>query len=118
VKEFNDHIVFLRKIVAGGCDSSYGVQVARLAGLPAEVIVRAKEVLHNLEHNELTPNREPKLAQGDHAPVKLTSPQMDLFTVYMDSPVIDKLKAAKIDNLTPIEGLNLLHELKKMLESK
>jgi DNA mismatch repair protein MutS len=118
VKEFHDHIVFLRKIAPGGCDSSYGVQVARLAGLPPAVIVRAKEVLRNLEANELTPNREPKLAQGEHAPVKLRTPQLDLFTPYRDSPVVTKLKEVDVDKLSPLEALNLLAELKKLAEQK
>jgi DNA mismatch repair protein MutS len=118
VKEFNDHIVFLRKIAPGGCDSSYGVQVARLAGLPPAVIVRAKEVLHNLEANELTPNREPKLAQGEHAPVKLRTPQLDLFTVYKDSPVVAMLKELDVDKLTPIAALNALNDLKKALDGQ
>ena len=68
VKEWKDHIVFLRKIIPGGCDHSYGIQVARLAGLPNEIITRAKEILHNLEADELTPNELPRLAAVDHAP--------------------------------------------------
>jgi DNA mismatch repair protein MutS len=63
VREWKDQIIFLRKIVAGGTDKSYGIQVARLAGLPDEVIGRAKEILLNLEEAELTPEGKPRLAK-------------------------------------------------------
>ena len=63
VREWNDQIIFLRKIVKGGADKSYGIQVARLAGLPPEVIARAKEVLSNLELAELNADGKPKLAE-------------------------------------------------------
>ena len=63
VREWNDQIIFLRKIIRGGADKSYGIQVARLAGLPAEVIARAKEVLSNLELAELNADGKPKLAE-------------------------------------------------------
>ncbi len=64
VREWNDQIIFLRKIIPGGADKSYGIQVARLAGLPAEVIGRAKEILGNLEQSELNANGKPKLAEA------------------------------------------------------
>ena len=63
VREWNEQIIFLRKIVRGGADKSYGIQVARLAGLPPEVIARAKEVLSNLEDSELNADGKPKLAE-------------------------------------------------------
>jgi len=63
VREWNDQIIFLRKIIRGGADKSYGIQVARLAGLPPEVIARAKEVLSNLELAELNADGKPKLAE-------------------------------------------------------
>jgi len=63
VREWNDQIIFLRKIIRGGADKSYGIQVARLAGLPPEVIARAKEVLNNLEGSELNADGKPKLAE-------------------------------------------------------
>ena len=64
VREWNDQIIFLRKIVAGGADKSYGIQVARLAGLPPEVITRAKEILSNLEQSELNADGKPALAEA------------------------------------------------------
>lgn len=118
VKEFNDNIVFLRKIVEGGCDSSYGVQVARLAGLPNEVIVRAKEVLHNLEQNELTPGKKPKIGGGKHAPKRKAEMQLDLFLPPSHSPAMEKLKDISIENLTPLDALNFLHEIKQMMQNE
>ncbi len=74
VREWNDAIIFLRKIVAGGADKSYGIQVARLAGLPARVIARAKEILSNLEQHELTADGKPMLAEAP-APKKHGKPR-------------------------------------------
>jgi DNA mismatch repair protein MutS len=64
VREWNDQVIFLRKVVAGCADQSYGIQVARLAGLPPSVLHRAKEILKNLEENELTPEGQPSLVTG------------------------------------------------------
>ncbi|MCK4271474.1 DNA mismatch repair protein MutS [bacterium] len=116
VREWQDHIVFLRKIVEGGCDHSYGIQVARLAGLPKEVIERAKEVLANLEDAELTPNKIPKLAIGPHAPPMACSPQMSLF-VSQDHPALEMLRKTDIDQLTPLEALNILSQMKEKEKS-
>jgi DNA mismatch repair protein MutS len=66
VREWSDQIIFIRKIVEGGTDKSYGIHVARLAGLPRPVIERAKEILRNLEESELTPEGQPKIAQHEH----------------------------------------------------
>lgn len=118
VREWQDNVVFLRKIVEGGCDHSYGIQVARLAGLPKEVIERAKEVLTNLEDEELTPNKIPKLAIGPHAPPLASSPQLGLFSE-QEHPVLEMIKELNIDQMTPLEALNLLHQLmEKMKEGK
>jgi DNA mismatch repair protein MutS len=68
VREWNDQIIFLRKIVKGGADKSYGIQVARLAGLPAEIIARAKEILSNLEQHELNADGKPTLAEAPPLP--------------------------------------------------
>jgi DNA mismatch repair protein MutS len=83
VREWHDSIVFLRKIVAGGTDKSYGIQVARLAGVPKEVLERAKQILSNLEESELTPEGNVRAARRQHDRDKLKtlepSPQLDLF---------------------------------------
>lgn len=79
VREKNDSIVFLRKIVPGGADKSYGIQVARLAGLPAEVIERSKEILFNLEEGELADGGQPRLARHNTKKGKCNPAQMSLF---------------------------------------
>jgi DNA mismatch repair protein MutS len=116
VREWGDHIVFLRKIVPGGCDHSYGIQVARLAGLPGEVIHRAKEILRNLEANELTPNQTPKLAAGGEGKwmVAQSPPQLDIFAG-KESLLVEALQKLDVNSLTPLEALQKLDELKKMI---
>ncbi|MFO7889390.1 MAG: DNA mismatch repair protein MutS, partial [bacterium] len=115
VKEWGDNIVFLRKIVPGGCDHSYGIQVAKLAGLPHKVIERAKRVLNNLENNELTPNQLPKLADGNLPQKKVAEPQLDIFTE-QEHKLRDALKKIDLNTLTPIDALNKLNELKKIID--
>lgn len=90
VREWNDQIIFLRKIVEGGADKSYGIQVARLAGVPRPVLERAKEILRNLEEAELTPEGQPRAAGRQKAEreklKRLTpSPQLDLFGLNLES---------------------------------
>jgi DNA mismatch repair protein MutS len=81
VRERDDQIVFLRKIARGSTDKSYGVQVARLAGLPEVVVARAKEILANLEEGELSDAGQPKLARRRQRRVKTDDSQMDLFSL-------------------------------------
>jgi DNA mismatch repair protein MutS len=114
VKEWGDHIVFLRKIVPGGCDHSYGIQVARLAGLPKEVISRAKEILSNLEANELTPYEMPKLAVGPSQTKKVAQPQLNIFAEE-EKRIREELKKLDLDNMTPMEAIKKMEELKKWL---
>jgi DNA mismatch repair protein MutS len=121
VKEWNDRIIFLRKIDEGGCDHSYGIQVARLAGVPKSVIIRAKEILENLENMELTPDHKPILARrAQKKQTAADAAQVDLFQGIqlnlMDSlsiEIIQQLKDLDLNQLTPLEALNLLSELKK-----
>ncbi len=115
VREWNEEIIFLRKIVKGGADKSYGIQVARLAGLPAEVLKRAKEVLMNLEESELNEIGMPKLGSKKYTPEEMTTAQLSLFTAPPD-PLKERVRGIDIDSITPIEALNKLHELKKMAE--
>jgi DNA mismatch repair protein MutS len=114
VREWQDKIIFLRKVVEGGSDKSYGIHVARLAGLPQQVIERAKEILSNLEKNEFTTQGEPKLAikakgQKNNKSVK---PQLSLFDDY-GYPLIEELKKIDLNSLTPLEALELLNKWKK-----
>jgi len=119
VKEWGDEIIFLRKIQEGPADKSYGIQVARLAGLPSETIKRAKEIMSNLEKAELNELGAPKLAYASESTPSNKSPtgQLDLFTTQAD-PVIKELLGLDIINMTPIEALNKLYEMRKRLSGK
>jgi DNA mismatch repair protein MutS len=117
VREWGDHIVFLRKIVPGGSDRSYGIQVARLAGLPRAVIDRAKEILSNLEANELTPNRVPRLALDGHGALRVAEPppQLDLFG-QRETRIAEALLRIDVNAITPLEALETLHDLRRVAE--
>jgi DNA mismatch repair protein MutS len=112
VKEWNGEIIFLRKIVEGGTNRSYGIQVARLAGLPQRVIGRAKEILLNLEKGELDALGMPKIAVTKMAVSEHRSPsQLSLFS--QPDPIRSEIEKLKIDQLTPLEALNILDDLKR-----
>jgi DNA mismatch repair protein MutS len=117
VKEWGGEIIFLRKIVAGGTNRSYGIQVARLAGLPQKVIDRAKEILSNLEKGELDAAGMPKIATTKIRALKPKPPLQPSLFVQAD-PIRSELKKIKTDQLTPLEALNLLDELKKKAEKE
>ena len=117
VKEWNDRVIFLRKLVEGGTSRSYGIQVARLAGLPPEVIDRAKEVLHNLEQGEFTEGGVPKLAISRKKKSTWDSHQRTLFQPPAD-PLRETLKKIDPNQLTPLDALNILSELKARLSSE
>ncbi|MBI4621096.1 MAG: DNA mismatch repair protein MutS [Desulfobacterales bacterium] len=112
VKEWNDRIIFLRKLVEGGTSRSYGIQVARLAGLPREVIDRAKEILMNLERGELNEVGIPKIALSKRYRHKLENYQLSLLNQSADC-LSEELKRLDISTLTPLEALNKLNELKE-----
>ncbi|MGB9082126.1 MAG: DNA mismatch repair protein MutS, partial [Desulfuromonadaceae bacterium] len=113
VREWNDQIIFLRTIIPGGASHSYGIQVARLAGMPSDVIERAKEILHNLENGEFEEGA-PRLAKSSRKPSREPSPQFSLFETSEDQ-LRQRLKKLNIATLTPLEALNLLDELKRMV---
>jgi len=115
VEEWENKIIFLRKIIPGGTDNSYGIHVAQMAGLPRTVIERAREILTNLEANELSPNRTPKLAKR-HAGRDVDPGQISLFTPPTPSVLEKELKKIDVNKLTPLEALVKLNELKKMLD--
>ncbi|MEW6614176.1 MAG: DNA mismatch repair protein MutS [Thermodesulfobacteriota bacterium] len=112
VKEWNDRIIFLRKLVEGGTSRSYGIQVARLAGLPGEVIDRAKEILVNLERGELNEVGIPKIALSKRYRNKLENYQLSLLDQSTDY-LCEELKRLDISTLTPLEALNKLNELRE-----
>jgi DNA mismatch repair protein MutS len=110
VREWNDDIVFLRKVVPGRSDRSYGIQVARLAGLPPAVVLRAREILNGLERDELSRGGRPSLSAGG-----ADNRQLGLFqaSTPADDPVHRRLRSLDVDNLTPLQALALLAELKR-----
>ena len=123
VKEKGDDIVFLRKIVKGGADKSYGIHVAKLAGVPDSVIARAKEIVEELSANDITEvarnisvdtgskKKKEKLDEVD-----LT--QMSLFDTVRDDDIIEELRNVDVGNLTPIEALNKLYELQNKVKNR
>ncbi|MDD2851866.1 MAG: DNA mismatch repair protein MutS [Desulfuromonadaceae bacterium] len=112
VREWNDQVIFLRTIIPGGASHSYGIQVARLAGMPSDVVERAKEILHNLESGEFEEGA-PRLAKSNKKPLRETAQQFSLFENREDHLRL-RLKKLNIATLTPLEALNLLDELKRM----
>jgi DNA mismatch repair protein MutS len=111
VREWQDDIVFLRKVVPGRSDRSYGIQVARLAGLPPAVVARAREILNGLERDELSRGGRPSLS-GTAAD---GTRQLGLFQAAppADDPTVLRLRSVDVDNLTPMQALALLAELKR-----
>ncbi|MBU2054335.1 MAG: DNA mismatch repair protein MutS, partial [Proteobacteria bacterium] len=113
VREWGEKIIFLRKIMEGGTNRSYGIQVARIAGVPAEVVARAKEILRNLEKGELDEVGMPKIARGRKAP-RPHANQLSLFMDEKDS-VIREIRESDLMNLTPLEALQRLNSWKERL---
>ena len=114
VREIEGRVVFLRKVIPGAADRSYGIQVAELAGLPEAVTGRAREILGNLEKQELDVRGAPVLArhQGESA----GEGQLLLFSA-SEELVLDKLREVDVDNLTPIAALSLLASFKNKLKN-
>ena len=128
VKEMNNTIVFLRKLARGGTEHSFGIHVAKMAGMPASVVMRADEILKNLVKvygtDEIVPSKSPKLRGRKQASVKDAVEEADkgasmqLSMFQLDDPVLvqirDQIKGLNIDALTPLEALNKLNEIKKI----
>jgi len=113
-REWRDSVVFLRKIEPGGSDRSFGIQVARLAGLPAEVVARAQEILRNLERTEFDREGRPRLAHSTGEPSAPGTRQLALFSG-RDEAVLAELRRVDPDRLTPLEALALMAELRRRL---
>ena len=124
VKEKGDDIVFLRKIIKGGADKSYGIQVAKLAGVPDMVIDRAKEIVAQLCDNDILEKVQSiAVEQKDtrHKPVKYDEvdlSQMSLFDTVTDEDVLNELKEIDVSNLTPLDALNTLYRLQNKLKNR
>ena len=125
VKECGDDIVFLRKIIKGGADKSYGIQVAKLAGVPDNVIQRAKEIIHQLVDADITQRvHEIEVVQGSAVKKKpvtydeVDMEQMSLFDTVKDDDILKELKELDISNLTPLDALNTLNRLQSKLRNR
>ncbi|HJC42584.1 MAG TPA: DNA mismatch repair protein MutS [Candidatus Mediterraneibacter gallistercoris] len=126
VKEKGDDIVFLRKIVKGGADKSYGIQVAKLAGVPDLVINRAKEIVEELSEEDITTRvseiatkdkvskKKPKAKKYDEVDIA----QMSLFDTVKDDDVLEELKNLDVGNMTPIDALNTIYRLQNKLKNR
>jgi DNA mismatch repair protein MutS len=117
VKEWGDQIIFLRNIVKGGTNRSYGIQVARLAGVPEAVIVRSKEILENLEKGELDEVGMPKIARGGGADIQERTGQLTLFLNDEDY-IISELKKLDVSSITPLEALNRISQWQTKLTKR
>jgi DNA mismatch repair protein MutS len=125
VKEQGDDIIFLRKIIRGGADKSYGIQVAKLAGVPDTVIERAKELAAELSNADITikvqekqsdTGKTSKAKPKKYEPVEMD--QMALFDTVSDSDVIKELEEIDVSNLTPIDALNTIYHLQNKLKNR
>jgi len=109
--EYEDHIVFLHSVQPGPASQSFGLQVAKLAGVPDAVIGEAREKLISLEQQELQSQGSKTISQGEKPEQAI---QADLFSVPAPHPLVDKVKDLELDNLTPLQALQLLYDLKKL----
>ncbi len=116
VKEKGDDVIFLRKIIRGGADGSYGIQVAKLAGVPQGVIDRAKEILANLDDADI--NRNGKVRKTK----KQVDGQLDLFAqaakASADAEILEEIRKIDISRLTPIDAMNILYELQRKMNNR
>lgn len=125
VKENGDDIVFLRKIVKGGADKSYGIQVAKLAGVPDMVLERAKEIVSELSDNDITEKIQSIATNGKSntksKPVvidELGLSQISLFDAFKDEDIIKEIEELDISVMTPLDGLNTLYRLQSKLKNR
>ncbi len=121
VKENGDDIVFLRKIIPGGADKSYGIQVAKLAGVPESVIERAKDIVEQLVENDVVVHSENiKMNTTKHSRKKdeLELSQISLFDTVKDDDIVQGIKELDISNMTPMDALNKLNELQNKIKNR
>lgn len=128
VKECGDDIVFLRKIIKGGADKSYGIQVAKLAGVPDMVIGRAKEIVEQLTDNDIIEKiqniavevKGDKVFSGKKQPPpdEVELAQISLFDTVTDEDVLRELKEIELNTLAPIDALNVLYRLQNKLKNR
>jgi DNA mismatch repair protein MutS len=116
VKEINNKIIFLRKFVPGGTEHSFGIHVAKMAGMPNTVVERAKEILHQLEKSHSSEEMSKQSTK------KSVEDSYQLSFIQLNDPLLDQIKddilSTNIDTLTPVEALMKLNEIKKLLGRK
>jgi len=113
VREWADEVVFLHRILPGGTDKSYGIHVAKLAGVPRPILERSKEIMEELESTFAKEAAGKRLAKH-----KTKEPDSDMLFVKRHKSVLDKLSSIDVNNLTPMEAINLLHQIRKEVEEK
>lgn len=123
VKEKGDDIVFLRKIVAGGADKSYGIQVARLAGVPENVLSRARELVEQLITSDITATVRDMTEQKKGGPKKpsfdeVDMAQMSLFDTMQDDAIIQEIRNLDLTNLTPMDAMNTLYSIQNKIKNR
>ena len=116
VKEWGDRIIFLRKIMAGGTNRSYGIQVARIAGVPEEVIARAREILNNLEKGELDEAGMPRIARSKKQ-ARADRNQLSLFAD-KGEVIVNEIRRLDLMKLTPLDAMNLINLWKETLDGE
>ncbi|MBU4270213.1 DNA mismatch repair protein MutS, partial [Candidatus Dependentiae bacterium] len=117
VREWNEEVIFLYKLIRGSSDHSYGIHVARLAGLPQKVISRAREILSNLEINSMSEEGIPSLVKSDIKKTGRRETQPELFQS-RENPLIARIRGLDVNNLSPIDALNLINEWKDSLKKE
>ena len=125
VKEQGDDIIFLRKIVKGGADKSYGIQVAKLAGIPDSVIERAKEIVSSLvdadisaKAREIAEDLKPAKKNERFRTDNVEMTQMSLFDTVKDDDILEEIKNLDVSNMTPIDALNTIYKLQNKLKNR
>ena len=126
VKEQGDDIVFLRKIVKGGADKSYGIQVAKLAGVPDSVIRRAKELVEELSSADITAHAKEIAEHSANVtqrkavakPDEVDLNQLSIFDTVKDDDIIKELGELELSTMTPIDALNTLYKLQTKLKNR
>ena len=125
VKEIGGTVVFLRKLERGGTEHSFGIHVARMAGMPQSIVERAEKIIESLEqvygNNEIVPSTSPRKRKSPSPKPTVSADSIQLSMFQLDDPVLiavrDSIKGLDINSLTPIEALNRLNEIKKLVES-
>ena len=122
IKELKDNVLFLRKLVAGGSKGSFGIHVAKMAGMPQQVILKANKMLKKLEKESASEDLTANLGTAKNEQVSPEEQEMQLSFFNLDDPLLEEIKEEilhlDIDTLTPVEALMKLNEIKRLLSKK